>query len=237
METTHVLSELQALGSEQTRKTLGRHGAKEPLYGVKYSDLGKLTKRIKRDHALALTLWRSGIHDARILATMIADPAQVDEALAQSMLGDSADYVVGAALATLLAQCAPPLVELLIRRWTAAGDELTGHAGWSLVSAVAAQADSRWEATLTALLPRIEREIHAAPNRARQAMNRALIAIGSRSDTLADTAITAASRIGKVDVDMGDTACEIPDAAAYIRKSRAQQSARAAKTKTPTKRS
>lgn len=237
MEPTQVISELQAFGSEQTRKTLRRHGAKEPLYGVKYADLGKLSKRIKRDHALAVALWRSGVHDARILATMIADPGQVDADLAQSWLGDCPDYLVGAALATLLAQAAPPLVELLLRRWTAAGDELTGHAGWSLVSAVAAKGDSRWDVTLTALLPQLERDIHAAPNRARQAMNRALIAIGSRSDSLADSASAAAQRIGKVEVDVGDTACEIPDAAVYIRKTRAQQSARDAKAKAPSKRS
>jgi hypothetical protein len=128
-------------------------------------------------------------------------------------------------------------VELLIRRWTAAGDELTGHVGWSLVGAVAAEGDSHWDALLTALLPELERNIHAAPNRARQAMNRALIAIGSRSDSLAESAIAAAGRIGKVEVDVADTACEIPDAAAYICKTRAHHLTRDGKAKTYTKKS
>ena len=72
---TQVLQELEALGKEQTRKTYRRHGVGENQYGVSYADLGKLKKRLKTDHALALKLWASGNHDARILALMIADPA------------------------------------------------------------------------------------------------------------------------------------------------------------------
>ena len=48
--------------------------------GVSYAELGKLKKKIKIDHDLALKLWASGNHDARILALMIADPQQADAA-------------------------------------------------------------------------------------------------------------------------------------------------------------
>ncbi len=76
MTVDDVLRELEALGSEQTRKTYRRHGVIEPLHGVSYGDLGKLKKRLKVNHPLALELWASGIHEARLLATMIADPAR-----------------------------------------------------------------------------------------------------------------------------------------------------------------
>jgi hypothetical protein len=67
-------------------------------------------------------------------------------------------------------------------------------------------------------LAEIERTIHAAPNWERYAMNQAVICIGCRSPGLRKAATAAAKRIGKVDVDHGDTSCGTPDAAAYIDK-------------------
>jgi hypothetical protein len=51
MDSTSVLRELAALGTEQNHKVYRRHGASEPLFGVSYADLGKLQQRIKKDHA------------------------------------------------------------------------------------------------------------------------------------------------------------------------------------------
>jgi len=70
-----LMQELKSLGSEQYRKTYKRHGVQGEVYGVSYAHLGTLKKKIKIDHELALELWKSGNHDARTLATMIADPA------------------------------------------------------------------------------------------------------------------------------------------------------------------
>lgn len=73
------------------------------------------------------------------------------------------------------------------------------------------------------LLKTIERDIHGAPNHVRQAMNGALIAIGLRNTKLEKLAVAAAKRIGKVEVDHGDTSCQTPDAVAYIAKTKARR--------------
>src|SRR5688572_3967416 len=73
MTVAEVLAELQSLGSESIKKTLLKHGAKEPFYGVKITDLKRIQKRIKKDHALALALYDTGISDAMYLAGLIAD--------------------------------------------------------------------------------------------------------------------------------------------------------------------
>src|SRR4051794_37324316 len=88
-----ILQELEALGSEKTRNTYRRHGVGDNQYGVSYAHLGALKKRIKQDHALALHLWASGNHDARILATMIADPAQMDEPTLDAWAASLHNYV------------------------------------------------------------------------------------------------------------------------------------------------
>ena len=76
---------------------------------------------------------------------------------------------------------------------------------------------------------RIETEIHEAKNRVRDAMNSALIAIGSRSDELEQRTLEVAERVGKVEVDHGETGCKTPLAASYIPKSREQMRKKEAK--------
>jgi hypothetical protein len=68
------------------------------------------------------------------------------------------------------------------------------------------------------VLATIEKEIHRSPNWARRAMNGALISIGVAKPTLRKKAIDAAKRIGKVEVDHGETSCKTPEAVAYIDK-------------------
>lgn len=64
MTARELLKELETLGNEQTRKTYKRHGVGDNAFGVSYAQLGKLQKKIKTDHELALSLWASGVHDA-----------------------------------------------------------------------------------------------------------------------------------------------------------------------------
>jgi len=75
MAADEVHARLEAMGTSQNRKVYGRHGVGAEMYGVSFANLGKLKKKIKTDQALAEELWASGNHDARVLATMIADPA------------------------------------------------------------------------------------------------------------------------------------------------------------------
>src|SRR5215218_4046081 len=80
MTAQDVMAELERLGSEQTKKTLLRHGAREPFFGVKVGDLKPIQKRIKKDHALALELYDTGNSDAMYLAGLISDPPKMTKA-------------------------------------------------------------------------------------------------------------------------------------------------------------
>ena len=73
---------------------------------------------------------------------------------------------------------------------------------------------------LAALLDWVVKNLPAAPDRVRQAMNYFVIACGTYVAPLAETAIATARKLGKVDVDVGDTDCKIPDAESYILKCR-----------------
>jgi hypothetical protein len=127
-----------------------------------------------------------------------------------------------------------PLALPCMSSWVGSDDEWIGRGGWSVMSVLATEHPEVPDASFTPYLAVIERKIDAAKNRTREAMNTALIAIGGRSDALATSATAAAKRIGAVEVDHGDTACETPDAVSYIKKMRARaKPARAPKAKAP----
>lgn len=216
-----VIEELRALGSEQTRRTYRRHGVTGEAFGVKYGDLGKLTKRIKTDHALAKQLWATGNHDARVLATMVADPQQADDALLDAWARDLDNYVLTDALSAYVART--PLARAKMEEWTRSAEEWIGAAGWNLLAHLALNDLSLPDSYFEPYLATIERGIHASKNRVRYAMNNALIAIGLRGPRLEEMAIAAAGRIGKVEVDHGETGCKTPEAISYILKGKARR--------------
>jgi 3-methyladenine DNA glycosylase AlkD len=216
MDFKELMREMKSLGSEPARKTYKRHGVQGEVFGVSYAQLGAIKKKIKGDHALAEQLWRSGNHDARILATMIADPAKGASLLDEWLKNGVNSYVISDAVATFA--CQVPLSRKKIEGWMKSKDEWIGCFGWGLFAKLSRLDAPFSEELLEDYLGVIERDIHKAKNRVRYSMNSALISIGVRSEKLRKKALAAAARIGKVDVDHGDTDCKTPDAARYIRK-------------------
>jgi 3-methyladenine DNA glycosylase AlkD len=219
--TEQVLGELSALGTAQNRKVYKRHGSGDNLFGVSYADLGKVVKRIKTDHDLAKGLWASGNHDARVLALMVADPARADEATIEAWVAEADNYVLADAVAGFVAKT--PFARAKAEAWSRSQDEWVGTAGWDLVGSLGLGDRSLPDEYFKDYLGRIERDLHDSLNRVRYAMNTALIAIGMRSPELEQKALAVAARIGKVEVDHGETGCKTPDAATYIVRAKARK--------------
>jgi len=94
---------LQQAGTAQNRKVYIRHGAAEPLFGVSYAELNKLKKTIGTDHDLALELWSSGNHDARVLATLVADPARATARPLDAWARQAGNHILSSAMADVAA--------------------------------------------------------------------------------------------------------------------------------------
>jgi len=224
MTLNDIMMTLVATGSEQTRKTYARHGIKGAMFGVSYAVLEKLRKKIKCDQSFALELWETGNHDARILATMIADPAKCTAVVMENWAKDLDNYVLTDALGKLAAQT--PEAHKLMTRWMQSEEEWLGQMGWAILS-VEASNSALPDSFFAPYLPIIEREIHLQKNRVRHSMNGALVSIGGRGGSLEEQALASAARIGKVRVDHGETNCKTPDAATYIKKITARREAMA----------
>ncbi|CUB10102.1 DNA alkylation repair enzyme [Bacillus cereus] len=213
-----VMQQLEEYGTEQNRKTYKNHGAKEPLFGVSFANLKLLKKKIKKDHDLAIVLWETKNMDAMTLATMILDPKKVTTELLNKWVQEVDYYCLMDVLMTAI--CTSPIAIERMEEWTKSDDEWIGRAGWSLLANIAIKNKTLQDDFFSPYLEEIKVNIHNEKNRKKEAMNRALIAIGIRNEDLEQTAIKIAREIGKVQVDHGATSCKTPDAELYIKKAR-----------------
>lgn len=224
MSLPEVMTVLEKLGTEQTRKTWARHGAKGPMFGVLFGELFKLMKRIDVDHELARDLWATGNVDARNLAMKIADPRvmtpdELDRWAIENPMRMCSLYV-----ATLAAE--GPHARTKVGEWLKSPNERLRALGWTLLGRLSDLDESFPEDQLVHGVQVIEESIHSAPNEVKYDMNRALITMGGRSSALRKAVLSAAKRIGEVTVDHGDTACKTPDVAETVAKMWARSEAK-----------
>ena len=228
MDFRETMRQLRSMGSAQNRKVYGRHGVGRKMYGVSYADLGKLQKAIKTDHELAEKLWASGNHDACVLATKVADPGRMTSGQLDAWARELDSYVLADAFSVLVARTG--MARKKLEQWRNRKAELVAAVAWNLLVSLASGdepelSNSYFEEQLRT----IEREVHGRPNRVRYSMNSALIAIGMRNATLEDKAVAAARRIGRIEVDHGETGCKTPDPIPYIQRARARRAGSAVK--------
>ncbi|MEA2711783.1 MAG: hypothetical protein QOF78_4384 [Phycisphaerales bacterium] len=216
-----ILDEIKPLGRESYKKVLLNHGIREPVYGVKIEELKKIQKRVKKDYRLALDLYDTGVYDAMYLAGLIADEAKMTRKDLQRWLDKATSPALCDYTVPWVAAESAHGRELAID-WIESKKEAVAAAGWNTLSGlVALKADDELDLKeIKRLIQRVGKTIHDEPDRVRYAMNGFLIAVGSYVASLTDEAIAAARKIGEVSVDMGETACKVPDAAAYIDKTK-----------------
>lgn len=216
MTLAEAMAALEKAGTAQTRKTYARHGAAEPMFGTSFATLKTLYKRIGVDHELALALWNTGNFDARNLAVKVVDPARMSPAdLDRWAKAPSARMCRGYIDAIAVEG---PHARAKADEWLVSKDEALRCSGWLLAGAMSMRDEATPDAWFAARLAHIEKSIKAVPNEERAAMNLAVISIGCRNMSLRKAATAAARRIGKVEVDHGDTSCKTPDAAQVIDK-------------------
>jgi 3-methyladenine DNA glycosylase AlkD len=221
MRLKDVMKALEAKGSEQIKRILMRHGAPASLLGVRIGDMKPIAKQIKGDQALAMELFATGIGDAQYLAGMVADGAQMSRKELQSWASGASWLMVSGFSVAWVASENDAGWDLALE-WIDSKKEHIAIAGWTTLAAwVTTHPDAELDLkTLQRLLARVEKTIHTAPDQVKVQMNYFVIALGTYVAPLGAAAIATARRIGKVEVDVGDTDCKIPDAESYIIKSR-----------------
>ena len=221
MTLDQVMSALAAKGSESVKRLWMKHGAKEPFFGVKVADLKVIHKKLKGEQALALQLYATGNGDAQYLAGMIAGGAKMTAAQLNKWADTAAWGMIGNTIVPWVAAEHPDGFALALK-WIDSPKVSVACTGWRTLGAlVAVVPDDRLPVKkLSALLDRVARTLQKSPDDIRYAMNGFVIACGTYVAPLGQDAIATARKLGRVEVDMGDTECKVPDAESYILKCR-----------------
>jgi 3-methyladenine DNA glycosylase AlkD len=162
--------------------------------GVSIPPIRALAKKIKKNHQLALELWKTNIHEARILASLVDDPklvteAQIDEWVQDFNSWDICDQVCG----NLFDRT--PYVIAQIKEFSARKEEYVKRAGFTLIAEFAMHNKAAADEVFMEFFPIIEREAWDDRNFVKKAVNWALRQTGKRNAALHKEAILCAKRI------------------------------------------
>jgi len=191
----HIIGQLKRRGSPQAVTGMGRFGIQTGMaFGVSIPQLRDLAKKTGTHHELAQELWKTGIHEARILASMIDDPSRVSEDQMEEWAAgfDSWDIVDGFC-GNLFDR-----TEFAIRKaheWSKRKEEYIKRAGFVLIAEMAVHDKKASDKTFLDFLPPIVREASDERNFVKKAVNWALRQIGKRNVTLNVAAIKTCAAI------------------------------------------
>lgn len=190
-----ILDELRALGSPEGRAGMARYAINvENAFGVSVYELRKVAKRLGTDHALALALWATGRHEARLLACFVDDPAAVTGEQMETWAGDFDSW-------DICDQATTSLFDLTKHAWTKAAEwakreeEWVKRGGFALMAGLAVHDKAAADRAYLTLFPLIERGAFDERNFVKKAVNWALRNIGKRNEVLNAAAMACAEKI------------------------------------------
>ncbi|MES2276635.1 MAG: DNA alkylation repair protein [Bacteroidota bacterium] len=195
MTLPETLHHLKQQSSAQYLAGMARFGIDSShALGVKLPEIRKLAKVIKKDHQLATELWTSGIHEARILASIIAQPAKLTEQQMDKWVSEFYSWDICDQACSNLFIRTPFAMDKLLE-YSASESEFVKRAGFVLMAEYAVHHKKVTDDVLLAFLPIIEREAWDNRNFVKKAVNWALRQIGKRNTLLRHAAIECAERI------------------------------------------
>lgn len=159
--------------------------------------LRALAREHRRDHSLALALWPCGVHDARVLATLIADPRQLTRRQAEQWVRDCDNWAQTDSLAFLVDRTG--FAEAVAHAWSRRRAEFVKRTGFAVMAGMAVHRKELPDEVFLRMLPVITREAADDRNFVKKAVNWALRQIGKRNPRLCRAAMTEARRIFRLD--------------------------------------
>ncbi len=190
-----IIERLRSLANPKNVAGMARFGINpENTLGISIYILRDIARELRRDHDLALALWDTGIHEARILAAYLADPKQVTGEMMENWAADFDSWDVCDQVCSNLFDASPLAIEKAAA-WSSRAEEFVKRAGFVLMAALAVHNKQLPEEPFETFLQIIVREAGDPRNYVKKAVNWALRQIGKRSRDLNEKAIQAARQI------------------------------------------
>ena len=195
MNVDEIIALLKEQASVNYLSGMARFGiANDKALGVAVPKIRALSKVIKKDHQLALQLWNTGIHEALILASLIADPKQVTPQMMDSWVHDFTSWDVCDQACGNLFDRTPFIIDKA-NEYSLSEQEFVKRAGFVLMAEYSMHNKKAPDEEFIAFMPVIEREAWDDRNFVKKAINWSLRQIGKRNALLKDIAIQTAERI------------------------------------------
>ncbi len=194
-----VLNKLKSLARPDQLEGMARFGiAVERRLGVSVPDMRKVAREVGKDHQLALGLWKTGIAEARMVASMIDEPDKVTEPQMEDWVKGFNSWDVCDQVCDNLFQ-KTPFVWKKIVEWSDREEAFVKRAAFVLIACLAWHDKKAEDDKFIALFPMIVRGATDERNFVKKAVNWALRNIGKRNPTLNKAAINAAKEIKNLD--------------------------------------
>ena len=199
MKLEQVLKELKSKANPKNVEGMARFGIScEGTLGISIYDLRPMAKRIGKDHKLAGELWRTGIHEARLLAGFIDEPEKVTEKQMESWASDFDSWdVVDQVCSNLFDKTGYAYAKAV--EWSTRKEEFVKRAGFVLMAALSVHDKEASDREFEKFFPIIRRESTDDRNFVKKAVNWALRQIGKRNLALNGKAIKVAKEISRID--------------------------------------
>ena len=195
MDSDAILCRLRSLSNQENVAGMARFGINpKNTYGISIPDLRKIAKEVGINHELALRLWKSGIHEARILASMIDDPKKVTSVQMERWVRNFDSWDVCDQCCSNLFD-KTPIASTKALEWSSRKEEFVKRAAFALMAALAAHDKTTDDAQFMAFLRVISVQSDDERNFVKKAVNWALRQIGKRSIGLNKAAIATAKKI------------------------------------------
>lgn len=196
---TRVLSRLRAMGDARHAVGAARFAIRgKGIFGISVPRLRGLAHEVGKDHVLAQTLWKTGLHDARILAAMIDDPAQVTEAQMEAWVRDFDSWDVCDGCCSNFFDRTPFAWTKAVA-WSRRREEFVRRAGYVLMAVLAVHDQEAPDRRFRRFFPLIARGASDERNFVKKAANWALRQIGKRNRALNRDAVRTAQAIRRQD--------------------------------------
>jgi 3-methyladenine DNA glycosylase AlkD len=157
MRAPEALRWLERHGNARTRDLmLPKYGiTAKKAFGVPVGTIHHLAKKIGRDHALALVLWKTGCYEARLLSAFIDEPERVTPAQMDAWARDFDSWAVCDTVCFHLFD-RTPLAWKKIAPWCRRRDEFVRRAGFALLASLALHDKSAGDGVFLRALPLVE---------------------------------------------------------------------------------
>jgi 3-methyladenine DNA glycosylase AlkD len=199
LDADQVIDRLKSLGDSKAVEGMARFGIQSNnSFGVSVPKLRTLAREMGRDHVLALELWETGLHDARLLATMIDDPEQVTIEQMDKWVRDFDSWdVVDGSCGNLFDKT--PFAPTKAREWCKREEEFVKRAGFVLMAELAVHDKKAKDKLFVDFLPLIIGGSSDKRNFVKKAVNWSLRQIGKRNLNLNNAAVSTALKIEKIE--------------------------------------